>query len=316
MSQSLHPRTLHRSPLPPPRWAKITLWILIILFSVYFTALAFNLHAAHRTHMADLGQIDLAIWNTSQGRFVQEIKGEQISTRLTDHVEPIFAPVSLVFYLWNDVRALLALAGSRAVALGAWPVFYLAWGRLGKGKSEVGDRTPSDAVRASRTQSRAETFRALASLAFVVAYLLYPSLQAALVAEFHAMPLATPLILLAFLFIERHQWGRFAVAALLVAFVQEGAALLTALLGLYALARALQLRRTASHSHSARTRTHPLRPSSPAPSSPSPAWPGSTSPPSSSSPPTPPRPTVSASHPTPRALARWATASATWRALC
>ena len=43
------PSTLH-----PPRWSKVALWILIILFSVYFTALAFNLHAAHRTHMADL----------------------------------------------------------------------------------------------------------------------------------------------------------------------------------------------------------------------------------------------------------------------
>ena len=114
----------------PPRWALLALWALILLFSAYFSTLAIRRHDAHLTHMADLGQIDQAIWNTSQGRFVQEVKGEQISTRLTDHVEPIFAPVSLVFWLWDDVRALLILQAV-AVALGAWPVFQIAWLRLG-----------------------------------------------------------------------------------------------------------------------------------------------------------------------------------------
>ena len=41
--------------------------------------------------------MDLAIWNTAHGRFVQEIKGETVSTRLTDHVEPIFLPVSALY---------------------------------------------------------------------------------------------------------------------------------------------------------------------------------------------------------------------------
>ncbi len=247
--------TLHPPPstLHPPRWAKITLWVLIILFSVYFSALSFNLHAAHRTHMADLGQIDLAIWNTSQGRFVQEIKGDQISTRLTDHVEPIFAPVSLVFYLWNDVRALLALQAI-ALALGAWPVFYIAWGRLGKGRQGNKEtRKREEQGKIASSSAPLSPYRALAALAFVIAYLLYPPMQAALVAEFHAMPLATPLILLAFLFSERQQWRRFALAALSIALVQEGAALLTAMLGLYALARGLQLRRTP---HSASSTPH------------------------------------------------------------
>ncbi len=221
----------------PPRWALLVLWALILLFSAYFSAAAIRRHDAHLTHMADLGQIDQAIWNTSQGRWVQEIKGEQISTRLSDHVEPIFMPVSLVFRLWDDVRALLILQAV-AVALGAWPVFFIAWLRLGLrwGKDPGGGS-------ASQPASSSTGYQALASLAFVVAYLLYPPMQAALLADFHALPLATPLILLAFLFSERQQWGRFIVAALLVATVQEGMALLTAALGIYALARSLWLRR-------------------------------------------------------------------------
>ncbi len=232
----------------PPRWALLILWALILLYSAYFSAVAIRRHDAHLTHMADLGQIDHAIWNTSQGRFVQEIKGEQISARLSDHVEPIFAPVSLVFRLWDDVRALLILQAV-ALALGAWPVFHIAWLRLGLrwGKEPATGR-------ASQPASGTAAYQALASLAFVVAYLLYPPAQAALLADFHALPLATPLLLLAFLFSERQQWGRFILAALLVATVQEGTALLTATLGLYALLRGLWLRRRLTASQRGPTR--------------------------------------------------------------
>ncbi len=223
----------------PPRWALLALWVLIALFSAYFSTVAVQRHNAHRTHMADLGQIDQAIWNTSQGRFVQEIKGEQVSTRLSDHAEPIFAPVSLVFWLWDDVRALLVLQAI-VLALGAWPVFHIAWLRL---SLHWGKDSPFGPAGSPKTPARTASYQALTCLAFVLAYLLYPAMQAALVADFHALPLATPLILLAFLFSERQQWGRFAVAALLVATVQEGAALLTVTLGLYALGRGLWLRR-------------------------------------------------------------------------
>ncbi|MGC8782170.1 MAG: DUF2079 domain-containing protein, partial [Anaerolineae bacterium] len=98
--------------------------IAMLLFTAWFAAYSIRLHDAHRTHKADLGQIDLAIWNTAHGRFVQEIKDDRVSTRLTDHVEPIFLPVSLVFWLWDDVRALLILQAA-ALAAGAWPMYRL-----------------------------------------------------------------------------------------------------------------------------------------------------------------------------------------------
>jgi uncharacterized membrane protein len=238
----------HAADGKPPRWALLALWVLIVLFSAYFSTAAIRRHDAQQTHMADLGQIDQAIWNTSQGRFVQEIKVEQISTRLSDHVEPIFAPISLAFWLWDDVRILLILQAV-IVTLGAWPVFQIAWLRLGwRWGKEQG------AGRAGQPANRAATYQAMAALAFVIAYLLYPPLQASLVADFHALPLATPLLLLAFLFSERQQWGRFMLAALLVGTVQEGMALLTATLGLYALGRGLWLRRRLAATQRAPTR--------------------------------------------------------------
>ena len=187
-------------------------WLLVALmlaFTAWFSAYSFRLHDAHLTHKSDLGQMDLAIWNTAHGRFVQGIKGEAVSTRLTDHVEPIFLPVSLVFWLWDDVRALLILQAA-ALAAGAWPIYLLARRRVG--------------------------YWGL-GIVFALAYLLAPALQAAAVAEFHALPLAAPLIAWALWAVEDRRWGEFVIAGVLLAGVQEGMALLTATLGLYAMAR-------------------------------------------------------------------------------
>ncbi|MER2599409.1 MAG: DUF2079 domain-containing protein [Caldilineales bacterium] len=218
---------------PPPRWATWLVWAMILAFTACFSLLAVDLHAAHRTHKSDLGQMDQAIWNTSQGRFVEESRESGLATRLTDHVEPIFFAVSLLFLVWDDVRALLVLQ-ALALALGAWPLFLIAWRRFG-------GLTPGD-LAAGRIRLRSSTLPAVVALVFAAAFLLHPSLQAPITAEFHAMPLATPLIAFALLFSERSQWGRFLLMACLVALVQEGAALLTATLGLYVLGRAVWLR--------------------------------------------------------------------------
>ena len=199
-----------------PNWAIWLLWTLILSYTIGFSILSIRPHLALQTHKADLGQMDLAIWNTSRGRFVQEIKGEQISTRLTDHVEPIFLLVSLVFWLWDDVRALLVLQ-SAVLALGAWPVFQIARKRLQRASPGRGD---------------------LAGVLFALVYLLFPALQAANMAEFHATPLAVLPILLALWWAEQRAWRRFAIAALLVAATREDMALLSLLLGIWAIARA------------------------------------------------------------------------------
>ena len=188
-------------------WAILAL--MIAIYVVIFTGLAFDLHTAQRTHKSDLGQMDQAIWNTSRGRFVEEIKRDFLSTRLTDHVEPIYAPLSLAYWGWNDVRAMLLLQ-ALAVALGAVPLFALARRKVGT----------------------------MLALGFAAAWLLNPSLQSAVLTELHAIPFAVPLILWAFWAVEARHPGQFLAAALLVASVKEEAALLAAGLGLWALWRA------------------------------------------------------------------------------
>ena len=126
--------------------------VAMLLFAIWFSAYSIRLHEAHRTHKADLGQIDLAIWNTAHGRFVQEIKDDQVSTRLTDHVEPIFLFVAPIFWLWDDVRALLILQAV-ALALGAWPIYLLARRKLSELPAPQADATSANPTGIDRQSS-------------------------------------------------------------------------------------------------------------------------------------------------------------------
>ena len=70
---------------------RLILFVLILLYIWIFAGLSFRQHAGMRTHKADLGQIDQAVWNSSRGRFVEMTDNGYVSTRLIDHVEPILA---------------------------------------------------------------------------------------------------------------------------------------------------------------------------------------------------------------------------------
>ncbi len=219
------------------RLSSVVVIVAMLLFAVWFSAYSIGLHEAHRTHKADLGQIDLAIWNTAHGRFVQEIKDDQVSTRLTDHVEPIFLLIAPVFWLWDDVRALLILQAI-ALALGAWPIYLLARRKIANCGLWTADSPNAESATVTRYSSLVtyhSSLPASGAVIFALAYLLTPALQAAAVAEFHALALAPVVIAWALWAVESRRWGQFAVAAILLMCVQEGMALLAAVLGVYAL---------------------------------------------------------------------------------
>jgi len=196
------PIPLYR-PNRPNRPSKIVLSFLILCYIWLFTTLAFDQHMGMRTHKADLGQIDQAIWNSSQVRFVETTDNGFVATRMTDHVEPILALISPIFWLWNDVRALLLLQVI-FVAVGTWLVYGLA--------EDKGGTIP---------------------IVIAIAYLMTPQLQSALLTEFHAAPLAVPFILWAFWSIDRGNWQQTLLAILLTASVKEEMALLAVGLGIW-----------------------------------------------------------------------------------
>ncbi len=205
--------------------ALAVVWLFIFAYGIYFSALSIQRHRAFLTNASDLGQIDQAIWNSSQGRFLEFTRrtGEQ-SIRLTDHVEPLFVLIAPVFYLYDNVEALLVLQ-SFVIALGALAVFWIAGWKL----QTIEFNSTAQGVEKNKATNQIE----FAAVLFAGMYLLFPALQAANLAEFHAVTFAPALVLFAYHCGAQKKWGRFALFAILLLLVKEEIALLVLMLAGY-----------------------------------------------------------------------------------
>lgn len=207
--------------LPKSSKNRSPLWVLLalmVVYSVYFSAYSIQLNATFHTHASDLGQMDQALWNTLHGRFLEDTKpdGRQ-ATRMTDHVEPIFALVSLAYLPYDGIEAILVFQ-SIVVALGALPIFWIARKKLG---SEW------------------------AGIAFAGMYLLFPALEAANLAEFHAVTLAPAPLMFAYHYGEERAWGRYIAFSFLALMVKEEIAFLVFAMAVYFAAQATRGKRKA-----------------------------------------------------------------------
>ena len=199
-------------------FALAVVWLLILAYGIYFSALSIQRHRAFLTNASDLGQIDQAVWNSLQGRPLEFTRrtGEE-SIRLTDHVEPIFVLISPIFLLYDNVEALLILQ-SFVIALGALAVFWIARQKL---------ETRFQPLDSIRWQVE------IAGVLFAAMYLLFPALQAANLAEFHAVTFVPALALFMYHFGVQKKWGRFALFAILMLMVKEEISLLVFMMAAY-----------------------------------------------------------------------------------
>ena len=192
------------------RW-RVLLWAGIASFAVGFGTLSALRHLAFNTGRFDLGNMVQAVWSTAHGDVLQvtNLRGEQMS-RLGAHFDPILAAFAPLWWLWPD-PTMLVVVQAIAIALGAVPVFLLARKHLGSERAGVG---------------------------FALAYLLYPPTQWLALNEFHAVALATPLLLLGFWYLDEDRLAAFAIVAVLACLTKEQVPLTVAALGVwYALAR-------------------------------------------------------------------------------
>jgi uncharacterized membrane protein len=194
-------------------------WAMIAIYIAYFSTLTILQHNAFQTTAFDLGNVDQAVWNTRHGRPLAMTNIEGLTNRLGTHVEPILLPISLLYLVWSDPRALLLLQ-TVVIALGAWPVYLLAKRAMGKWESGK--------------ESRGFLSEVL-PVVFAFVYLLFPALQSANAFDFHAVSLAPTFFLFALYFLETERWGGYALLALLTMSCKEDMPLLVAMLGLYAL---------------------------------------------------------------------------------
>jgi uncharacterized membrane protein len=202
------------SPLAPT----LVVWLLVLAYALTFGTLSVLNHDSFGTSIYDLGNVDQAVWNTIHGRILQFTTQPHMGDiRLSMHIEPILIPISLLYLIYSSPKTLLVLQ-TLAMALGAWPLYLLARWKLGR---------PWPAV------------------AFALAYLLLPALQAANLFEFHAVVIAPVFLIFAFYWMERaiaaptasaeHQryfWLGL-VAAVLAMSCKEDVPLLVVMMGLY-----------------------------------------------------------------------------------
>ncbi len=198
------------------------LWLLVVAYAAFFSACSLQRHASFHTYAADLSYFDQPLWNTAHGRFMERTLHDRQVPRMTDHLEPILIPISLLYYLWDDA-AMLLVVQSVALALGAVPAYWIARDALARrpGCSQGG------------APGAAEPFTAWAALAFALAYLMFPALQAANLADFHADPLIVAPLLCAFHYSVQRRYRLMWAWALVAMLVKENLPSLTFMLGLY-----------------------------------------------------------------------------------
>jgi uncharacterized membrane protein len=206
------------------RWPIIAVWALVLAYAAFFAVLTVQRHNAFQSTDFELGNLSQIAWNNLHGApfIMTNPEGAQPENSLGIHVWPILLPVSLVYLLWADPRSLLILQAI-VVALGAWPVYWLARRAL------AGAGAGADSTRPGAGQA------GWLALVFVFAYLMFPALQAANRFDFHEITLAPTLLLMALWRLENAQWGRFALWSGLAMACKEDVPLLVLMLGLYLL---------------------------------------------------------------------------------
>jgi uncharacterized membrane protein len=188
-------------------WALV--WALAGTFAILVSYHVLYRHWEYHTDAFDLGNMDQAVWNTLHGhpfRFTNRGNDDfGPPTRLSIHVEPILLPLSLLYLIHSGPETLL-VTQTLALALGALPLFALCLRRLPEAP--------------------------FVGVALAAGYLLSPLLLGEALWDFHAVALATPLLIGAVLALDARRYGWFLVAAILAMATKEDVGLSVAILAL------------------------------------------------------------------------------------
>jgi uncharacterized membrane protein len=185
--------------------AKVFTWTIVVVYILFFSFVTVSRHHALETHAYDLVNMDQAIWSTLQGDLLGISIPTGGTTRLAWHFEPILIPISLLYLIYDGAETLLILQ-TVVIALGAFPVYWLA-----------------------RDKFEYEWAGSL----FALLYLLYPTIQAGNNFDFHAVTLAAPFLLFAIYGIESKNRLMTIIFCILAMSTKEEIPLLVLMLGGY-----------------------------------------------------------------------------------
>jgi uncharacterized membrane protein/uncharacterized membrane protein YbhN (UPF0104 family) len=181
----------------------------ILFFAIYFTVMGCLMHSKVITGRFDLGNMDQVVWNTSQGRFFQFTNpyGTDVVLRYIHHADLILVLFAPLYWIYSSPYILLIIQ-VLVVAYGGWLVFRLAKKILGH-----------------------EWLSAVLALA----YLFYPTLQRALMFDFHALTLGATFSLGMMLAYLEKRWKTFILFSILLAMCKEELVLMVATFGIFIL---------------------------------------------------------------------------------
>src|SRR5215469_16577008 len=191
-------------PAPKGRWPRIALILVavfVLIFVAYFTAYTWAWFDAFRSNAEDMGIMDQALWTTLHGALLHQTICNSISdtnclgdiSRFAIHFEPLMLPISLLYFVAPSPKTLMLLQ-ALVVAVGAFPVYWIACRRL---------QSP------------------LAGVGFALAYLLYPAQQSAEIFDFHAVTLAITFLMFALYFMLTRNNVGLIIACLLALTTKE-----------------------------------------------------------------------------------------------
>jgi len=184
-------------------------WGMIVAYVVVFSYLSILRYESYQTSAYDLGTMIQVIWNTSRGWILQDSinMGYPMTRFWMAHWEFIFILIAFIYRIFSHAYTILILQ-TAVVALGALPLYWL-------GKKIVHDKATA--------------------ATFSFAYLMYPAIQNANLADVHGVTFAASLLIFTFYFLIKQNIKLFYVFAVLALMCREDSALILIMMGLYSI---------------------------------------------------------------------------------
>lgn len=182
--------------------------IFTVVYAFYFSWFAVVRHAKTNSTRFDLGNAEQVVWNTAHGHWLEatDPHGEQQISRLVYHADLILLPIALLYRLWPQTEFLLILQ-TVLVASGGLAVWLLA---------------------------RRFSLSGIWPTVWTLIYFIQPSVEWSTILDFHAVTLATPLLLWTAWAALEKRWVSAIVLGSLVLITKEQAGLALIPIGIWA----------------------------------------------------------------------------------
>lgn len=183
------------------------LWGFVIAYIIIFSYLGILRYESYNASAYDLGIMIQVIWNTAHGFLLQDSinMGYPMTRFWMAHWEFIFILIAFIYRLISHPYTIIILQ-TLVVGLGAVPLYWLA-------KEQIHDKSTA--------------------VTFSFAYLMYPAIQNANLADVHGIVFAASLLIYAFYFMTKKKFKLFYLFGFLALICREDVALILVMMGIY-----------------------------------------------------------------------------------